>query len=121
MRAALSADAAMRDSLFRTFAKVENRRRESWVLDAMSAMNHPLRSAAAVGNIDAALALTPEIQATGDIFFPLNWLGATLGGHRSAEAAAIVAEFLQRHQELSPRLRGKMLQASDELLRAASR
>ncbi len=121
MRAALSADAAMRDSLFRTFAKVENRRRESWVLDAMSAMNHPLRAAAAVGNIDAALALTPEIQATGDIFFPLNWLGATLGGHRSAEAAAIVAEFLQRHQELSPRLRGKMLQASDELLRAASR
>ena len=38
----------MRDSLFRTFAKVENRRRESWVLDAMSAMNHPLRGPAAL-------------------------------------------------------------------------
>jgi len=80
-------------------------------------MNHPLRAGAAVGNLKAALALTAEIQATGDIFFPLSWLGATLNGHRSAEAAAIVAEFLQTHQELSPRLRGKMLQASDDLFR----
>ncbi len=119
MRAALSADRTVRDSLFKTFAQVENRRRESWVLDAQSAMNHPLRARAAIGNLDAALALTAEIQATGDIFFPLNWLNATLGGHRSAEAAAIVAEFLQQHQELSPRLRGKLLQASDDLFRAA--
>ncbi len=119
MRAALSADATVRDSLFRTFARVKNRRRESWVLDAMSAMNHPLRAADAIGNLEASLALTAEIQATGDIFFPLNWLNATLGGHRSAQAAAIVAQFLQQHQELAPRLRGKMLQASDELFRAA--
>ncbi len=119
MRAALSANVAVRDSLFRTFGQVENRRRESWVLDAMSAMNHPLRERAAIGNLEAALALTAEIQSTGDIFFPLNWLNATLGGHRSVEAAAIVAEFLQTHQALSPRLRGKMLQASDDLFRAA--
>ena len=119
MRAALSADRTVRDSLFRTFAQVGNRRRESWVLDAQSAMNHPLRARAAIGNLEAALALTAEIQATGDIFFPLNWLNATLGGHRSAEAAAIVAEFLRTHQELSPRLRGKLLQASDDLFRAA--
>jgi len=119
MRAALSADRAVRDSLFGTFAQVANRRRESWVLDAQSAMNHPLRAGAAIGNLEAALALTAEIQATGDIFFPLSWLNATLGGHRSAEAAAIVAEFLQTHQELSPRLRGKLLQASDDLLRVA--
>ena len=119
MRAALSADRTVRDSLFRTFAQVGNRRRESWVLDAQSAMNHPLRARAAIGNLEAALALTAEIQATGDIFFPLNWLNATLGGHRSAEAAAIVAAFLQQHQELSPRLRGKMLQASDDLFRSA--
>ena len=119
MRAALSSDRAVRDSLFRTFAQVENRRRESWVLDAQSAMNHPLRARAARENLEAALALTAEIQATGDIFFPLNWLNATLGGHRSAEAAAIVADFLQTHQELAPRVRGKMLQASDDLFRAA--
>ncbi|MCE9600936.1 MAG: hypothetical protein K8S21_01820 [Gemmatimonadetes bacterium] len=119
MRAALSADRTVRDSLFRTFAQVENRRRESWVLDAQSAMNHPLRASASVGDLEAALALTAEIQATGDIFFPLNWLNATLGGHRSAEAAAIVAEYLQKHQELAPRVRAKMLQASDELFRAA--
>jgi aminopeptidase N len=119
MRAALSAERSVRDSLFRTFAQVENRRRESWVLDAMSAMNHPLRAAESVANLEPSLALTAEIQATGDIFFPLNWLNATLGGHQSAEAAAIVAEFLQTHQELAPRLRGKMMQAADDLFRAA--
>ena len=119
MRPALSADRTVRDSLFRTFAQVVNRRRESWVLDAQSAMNHPLRARAAIGNLQAALAMTAEIQATGDIFFPLNWLSATLRGHRSSEAAAIVAEFLQTHQELSPRLRGKLLQASDDLFRSA--
>ncbi len=28
-----------------------------------------------------------EIQRTGDIFFPLDWTSAVLGGHNSAAAA----------------------------------
>jgi aminopeptidase N len=83
MRAALSDRVATRDSLFRTFADVENRRRESWVLDAMGAMHHPLRAEAALPNVRAALDLVPDIQRTGDIFFPLRWLNVTLDGHRS--------------------------------------
>ncbi len=119
MRAALSADPARRDSLFGTFVRVENRRRESWVLDAMGAMHHPLRARASAGQLRAALALTEEIQATGDIFFPLRWLNATFDGHHDAEAAVIAAEFLQARQDLPPRLRGKVLQATDDLFRAA--
>ncbi len=118
MRPALSADPARRDSLFRTFARVENRRRESWVLDAMGAMNHPLRAPTFLANLESALALTEEIQRTGDIFFPLNWMSATLGGHRSAAADSIVAAFLAAHQDMNPRVRDKMLQASDDLRRA---
>jgi aminopeptidase N len=119
MRAALSADPARRDSLFRTFARVEDRRRESWVLDAMGAMNHPLRARAFVPSLEAALALTEEIQRTGDIFFPLGWLNATLGGHNSVEAAEIVRAHLAAHPGMNPRVRGKMLQASDDLFRAS--
>ena len=119
MRAALSADPVRRDSLFRSFARVEQRRRESWVLDAMAAMHHPLRATEAMGQLEPALALVPEIQATGDIFFPLRWLNATLDGHQSAEAARLAARHLNAHPELAPRLRGKMLQAMDDLLRAA--
>ena len=119
MRAALSADARERDSLFRTFAQVENRRRESWVLDAMSAMNHPLRASSALPNLRASLDLVLPIQETGDIFFPLRWLNAALDGHQSVEAAETVKRFLVEHPDYPPRLRGKVLQAADDLYRSA--
>ena len=120
MRPALSADPARRDSLFRTFADPEARRRESWVLDAMAAIHHPLRADASLGIVRAALELTEEIQRTGDIFFPLRWLNATLDGHRSRDAATIVQAYLDAHPDLPPRLRGKVRQAADELFRAAA-
>jgi aminopeptidase N len=119
MRAALSQQVSVRDSLFRTFARVENRRRESWVLDAMGAMNHPLRAADALPNLRASLDLAQEIQETGDIFFPLRWLNATMDGHQSVAAAETVQRFLAEHPDYPPRLRGKMLQAADDLYRAA--
>jgi aminopeptidase N len=121
MRPALSASVARRDSLFRSFAQVERRRRESWVLDAMGAMNHPLRAHEFLPNLDAALGLTEEIQRTGDIFFPLGWMSATLGGHASPEAWAIVRDHLRTHPAMNARVRGKMLQASDELFRVSRR
>ena len=40
--------------------------------------------------IRPALDMIEEIQRTGDIFFPGNWLGATLGGHGEVEAAETV-------------------------------
>ena len=118
MRGALSADVRVRDSLFRTFAQVENRRRESWVLDAMGAMNHPLRAAAALPNLRASLDLVLPIQQTGDIFFPLRWLNATLDGHQSVEAAEMVLRFLAEHPDYPPQVRGKVLQAADDLYRS---
>jgi aminopeptidase N len=118
VRRALSADRSVRDSLFRGLAQVENRRRESWVLDAMAAMNHPLRAEPALPNLRASLELGEEIQRTGDIFFPLRWFAATLDGHQSVGAADTVRRFLAEHPDYPPRLRGKLLQAADELFRA---
>jgi aminopeptidase N len=66
-----------------------------------------------------ALDLTEAIQQTGDIFFPLRWLNATLDGHQSAAAADIVQGFLDEHPDYPPRLRGKLLQAADDLFRSA--
>ncbi len=121
VRPALSADLSVRDSLFRAFANVENRRRESWVLDAMSALHHPLRAEYSLHTVRASLELVEEIQRTGDIFFPLRWLNATLDGHRSADAAQIVREFLAERPNLSLRLRGKVLQAADDLFRVTGK
>ena len=121
VRPALSADARVRDSLFRSFADVAQRRRESWVLDAMALLHHPLRADASLPLVRPALDLTLEIQRTGDIFFPLRWLNATLDGHRSSDAADTVRAYLKANPDLPPRLRGKVLQAADDLFRVTGR
>jgi aminopeptidase N len=119
VRPSLSPDPAVRDSVFDSFRAVDNRRRESWVLDAMSYLNHPLRAEHAERYLEPGLGLVEDIQRTGDIFFPLNWLNSLLDGHQSVRAAETVAAFLTRRADLPPRLRGKTLQAADELFRAA--
>lgn len=119
VRPALSADLAVRAALFERLRAVENRRQESWVLDAVGLMNHPLRASEAVPQLRASLDLVQEIQETGDIFFPLRWMNAVLDGHQSAEAAGIVRTFLAEHPAYPARLRGKLLQAADGLFRTA--
>lgn len=119
VRSALSVDADVRAALFRSFADVNNRRQESWVLDAQRAIHHPLRATESLHLIGPSLDLVQEIQQTGDIFFPLRWLHATLDGHRSPEAAQAVRDYLQRSAHLPEHLRAKVLQAADGLFRSA--
>ena len=117
---ALSSDPAERDRFFASLADVANRRHEPWVLDGLRYLHHPLRAASAVKYIDPSLKLLQEIQQTGDIFFPTRWMDATLGGHRSPEAAAIVRDFLDRAPRSYPdRLRRIILSSADDLFRAS--
>jgi aminopeptidase N len=116
---ALSADPAVREQAFARLRDVNNRRHEPWVLESLRYLNHPLREAQAREFIPPALELLPEIQRTGDIFFPQRWMDAALNGHRSPEAAATVRQFLASHPELSMRLRWVVLVAADDLFRAA--
>ena len=116
---ALSDEQGPRDAFFESLADPANRARESWVLTALGFLHHPLRARESEPYIRPSLDLLEEIQRTGDIFFPLRWLDATLGGHQTAAAAAIVEEYLEDRPDLPPRLRAKVLQAADGLLRAA--
>jgi len=116
---ALSDDANEREALFNSFADASNRRRESWVLDAVRAIHHPLRTEQSAHLIRSALELLPEIQQTGDIFFPLRWLDAVLAGHSSAEAARTVREYLADTPTLPQHLQEKVLQAADDLFRVS--
>ncbi len=119
LRAALSADRADRERFFSSLADPVNREREPWVLDALSYLNHPLRSDHARRFIGPALELLEEVQRTGDIFFPGAWIQATLSGHSQPEAAEAVRAFLDAHPEYPAPLRGKILQASDMVERSA--
>ncbi len=116
---ALSSDPTVRDSAFLSFREAANRTHEPWVLSAVSALHHPLRADSAVKYILPSLELLEEIQRTGDIFFPLRWLDATLGGHNTPAAAEAVIAFLNGRPNYPTRLTGKVLQAADHLLRAA--
>ena len=114
---ALSADPAVREQAFARFNSVENRRREPWVLDSVAYLNHPLRAAHARRFVRPALELLAEIRRTGDIFVPGRWMDATLGGHRSSEAAATVRAFLAENPQYPERLRWTILSSADELFR----
>ena len=114
---ALSPCAEIRDSLFFSLLKAENRQIEPWTLAVISYLNHPLRQKEALKYIRPALEALEDIQRTGDIFFPKNWVAATLRGHRSPAAANSVRDFLEAHPSYPPLLRNKILQSADHLLR----
>ena len=116
---ALSPDVEKRDAFFASLARVENRRQERWVADGLRFLNHPLRRSQAERYIQPSLDMLREIQRTGDIFFPLDWTNAVLGGHNSSAAAQTVTSFLEAQKDYPPRLRKVIQQNADQLLRAA--
>jgi len=120
VRPALSADPRERELWFSSLLDAANRRREPWVLDGLRYLHHPLRAAASQKYLQTSLILLKEIQRTGDIFFPKRWMDSTLSGYQTAEAAAIVRQFLDTLPPDYPeRLRRVVLSSSDELFRAS--
>lgn len=115
---AVDCDTIARNRFFASLLDAENREIEPWVIKALALLNHPLRQQQALPYIDLGLALLPEIQKTGDIFFPQNWVNALLGGHSSEQAKAIVEKFITDNEKtMNPMLLNKLKQRSDHLTR----
>ncbi|MQA91213.1 MAG: hypothetical protein GEU90_13435 [Gemmatimonas sp.] len=119
LRPSVDADPDVRERFFESLRERENRSREPWVRTGLAHLNHPLRADHGLRFLRPALELLEEIQRTGDIFFPQDWIGATLAGHASPEAVAVVEVFLAARPDYPPRLRQKILQAVDVTERAA--
>ena len=127
---ALSGEEATRDGFFTRLSDLNNRRREPWVIEGLSYLNHPLRANESLKHLRPSIDILETIQRTGDIFFPKNWMDAVLGGHSSRDAVNIVRAFLDEHPAPDPaaaagaappypvRLRQIILQSADELFRA---
>lgn len=114
---AVASDEGIRATFFESFEDPKNREKESWVVTACGYLHHPLRQKTAIAQLPLALDLLEEIQKTGDIFFPKRWLSATVGQYQSPEAYQLVETYLEEHPELEPSLKGKLLQATDDLYR----
>ncbi|HTI91756.1 MAG TPA: M1 family aminopeptidase [Puia sp.] len=115
---ALSNDEKQRDSFFASLQAPEARRKESWVLTALGYLHHPLRAASAEKYLQPSLDWLEDIQRTGDVFFPQSWLQASFGWCRTASETKIVRNFLAKHPDYNPKLKAKILQATDNLFRA---
>ncbi|WP_020529535.1 M1 family metallopeptidase [Flexithrix dorotheae] len=116
---ALSDNQHVRDDFFESLRYPENRHYEPWVVESLSYLHHPLRAKSSEKYIRPSLELLEEIQRTGDIFFPKQWLIGTFSGHQSKSAANTVKKFLKENPEYPYRLKNKVLQAADMLFRAA--
>ncbi|UOE52867.1 M1 family aminopeptidase [Mucilaginibacter sp. SMC90] len=115
---ALSPDVKVRDNFFSSLKERKNREKEAWVLSALGYLHHPLRQAASIKYIPQSLSLLEEIQATGDIFFPQSFINVTLGNYQSGEVAEMVKLYIKAHPRLNPKLKGKLLQGADNVMRA---
>ncbi|KIC03894.1 peptidase M1 [Flavobacterium sp. JRM] len=114
----LSKEDAVRGAFMMSLKDEKNREKESWVSVALANVHHPLRQESAQKYIRFSLDLVSEIQRTGDIFFPKDWLNNTIGKYSSKYAFDEVQRFLKENPNFSPILKRKLLQSTDGLYRA---
>ena len=113
---ATTADAAEREALFAwLLSDAKNRRPEPWAATMLGYLCHHTRQAESFDYIYKGLDALREIQRTGDIFFPTNWLKALLGGHHSDEAKQEVERFLENNPNYPQLLKNKILQNTPQL------
>ncbi|MCR4765801.1 MAG: aminopeptidase [Bacteroidaceae bacterium] len=103
-------------TLFNSLLEPENRAIEPWVQRLLALLNTPLREPANNRFILPGLEELQEVQQTGDIFFPKNWVANLLGGHHSQEAAQLVQQFMDAHPDYPQALKNKLLMAAYPLL-----
>ena len=117
---AVTPDTLQTDAFFQSLLKAENRRIEPWAASALAYLNHPLRQSYSVKYIRPGLEVLQEVQRTGDIFFPKNWVSALLGNYKSKEAYQELQAFFEAHPDYPSLLKNKILQAAWPLYREAA-
>lgn len=115
---ALDPDIQVRDVFFESLKNPDKREIESDVITALHYLNHPLRREQEIPHLRDCLDILPEIQMTGDIFFPKRWLDAVFTHHNSGEACDTVTGFLEENPDLPDYLKLKILQSTDMMYRA---
>lgn len=115
---AASSDKKIRDEFFNSLAERQNRSNESAVGSALGYLHHPLRQHTSINYLPQTLELLKEIQKTGDIFFPDNWLRTTFSSYQNPKALTVVNRFIQQNPDYNSILKNKILQATENLRRA---
>ncbi len=112
---ALSPNKDDRDKIFQSLLNEENRRVEKWASSAMSFLVTKRDGVEPIEYIIPALQKLPEIQRTGDIFYPQGWCSSLLQGYNSEQAYKKVNEYLKNNPDIHPLLKSKLLISADHL------
>ncbi len=97
--------------------KLENRKKENWVLTALAYIHHPYHQERNMKYLNSALELTQTVKETGSLFFPMFWVQVTLNGYSSVDALKIVDYFFKDHTVYPEDLKAKILQSTDMVAR----
>lgn len=109
-------DPNVQQTLFNSLLEAENRAVEPYASGMLALLNNYRREPFNNRFIRPGLDILEEVQRTGDIFFPLDWCNALLGGHKSKEAKQEVEKFLKAHPDYPSSLKNKLLQAAYTLM-----
>ena len=113
---ALDSNAEKRWEFFSSLKDVKNRTVENWVVQSLSLLTYRTYSEQQKSRyIRPALELLPEIQRTGDIFFPQKWCAAILAGCRGGLSLREVQRYITSTPYLHPLLKSKVQIASYHL------
>jgi aminopeptidase N len=113
---ACNPDAEIQQQLFNSLLNKANRRVEPWASTMLSLLSCNTREPHNNAYLTPGLNALEDIQRTGDIFFPSDWLYALLSNHTCKEAKQIVTSWIQAHKDYPLPLRNKLLQAAFYLL-----
>jgi aminopeptidase N len=111
-------DARVKQRYFDAFLH-ERELAESWIEEALPAFNMVEHSEITRVHLQSALASLPELSTRHKIFFVNAWLAAFVGGQTGASALAM-AEQAAADPALTPALRRKLLEVTDELARTVA-
>jgi len=112
-----SKDKLRLDEFVNGLEKLENRKKENWVLTAMGYIHHPYHQEQNMKYLNEALELIQTIKETGSLFFPMFWVQTSLNGYSSIEALKIVDYFFKDHTVYPEDLKTKILQSLDMVAR----
>jgi aminopeptidase N len=120
LQGVLSSSPADREAWFRQLADPAKRKPESWVIEGLAELHHPLRAEASTLLVMPALGMLLDVRRHGGTFFDTQWMASVLRGHSSPAVAEVVRQYLASlPPDYPPKLREQVLQASDLLQRAA--
>lgn len=113
---ACNPDAAVQQELFQSLLDPAHRSVEPWAAKMLSLLSCNEREAISNAYITPGLNALQEVQRTGAIFFPGNWLHALLAGHKSNEARQLVQQFIDTHPAYPEALMNKIKENAYYLL-----